>query len=688
MHEQILEALRGGDHAAALAAACAAVEADGHDARAHHLLAMAQRAGGDADAALASIDRAIALAPDDPALHFQRAGFLIGARQIDRAQQDLARTIALDPNSFGAYLVQAELAVGRGDVDEAERIARIAARIAPDHPALAAVAGMVALRRGDPDRALSVLSAAQSRGGNDPQLLNALGFAYLAKGHLAFAEQTFRRMREAGLGGAAQQRMLAEIVHRQGRHQEAMEELQPLLGEGAAPAHMAFAGQLELAMARPGRALPWLRRALAANPAAPRTLSLIMAAWQRLGDIDDARNTLDAALATSPRLPQLWQARAALERGDLERERAVVARWLAAAPDAVPALEARLALLGPDDAGAAEETARRIVELEPGHLVAEARLLDLLARRDPQAAVRRAEELQRLPSDERLQRLVRGWLAVANDAAGQHARAAQLWAALHDEAGERMIPLPEWSAPDAPRSPAAAPTGSAPAVVLMAGLPGAGVERLGQLLDGIVPAFRADRFGARPPDDPLQNVRTVPALARGETDPGEVARAWSAQLPARGIAGGAVIDWLLWWDNALLDVFAPHVPQARLLLALRDPRDMLINWLAFGAPVPLRMGSPRQAAEWLARGLEHIAQLHERDLHPHRLLRIDDAVNDPPALAGPLGAALGLELPVPPAGLFAGRRFPAGHWRAYATALAEPFAALTPVAIRLGYPET
>jgi hypothetical protein len=32
-------------------------------------------------------------------------------------------------------------------------------------------------------------------------------------------------------------------------------------------------------------------------------------------------------------------------------------------------------------------------------------------------------------------------------------------------------------------------------------------------------------------------------------------------------------------------------------------------------------------------------------------------------------------------------RFPAGHWREYAQELAEPFAMLTPVAMRLGYPE-
>ncbi|WP_149195127.1 tetratricopeptide repeat protein [Luteimonas suaedae] len=687
MHEQILDALRRGAHDEALAAATTAVEADGNDPRAHHLLALAHRAAGDDAAAMAAIDHAIALAPDDAALYLQRAGFLIGARQIGSAQQELARAIELDPNQFGAYVVQAELAVGLGDVDEAERLVRIAERIAPEHPALASVTGMVALRRGDADRALSVLSSAQARAPDDPQLLNALGFAYLAKGHLAFAEQIFRRMREQQVGGPAQQRLIAEVVHRQGRHEEALAELQPLLESQATPANLAFAGQLELALRRPQQALPWLRRALAANPADGRALNLIMAAWQQLDDVDDARNTLDAALATSPHVAGLWQARLALERGSPEHGREVVARWLAATPEAVPALEAKLALLD-EDAQAAEETARRIVALQPGHVLAEAKLLDLLARRDPQAAVHRAEELQQLTTDTRMQRMVRGWLAIANDGAEHHGEAVRIWTDLHAEASERMIPLPEWSDPQAPRQASAPVPDAAPPVVFLAGLPGSGIERTAQLLGGIVPAFRGDRFGPQPPQDPLQNVHTIPALARGEADPAALAQAWRAQLPARQIADGAVVDWLLWWDNALLEMIGAHVPQARVLVALRDPRDMLINWLAFGAPVPLRMGSLPEAAAWLARGLEQVAALHERDLHPHRLLRLDESVNDPPAAASALGEALALALPVPPAGLFNGRRFAAGHWRAYGDVLAAAFAVLTPVAVRLGYPET
>ena len=690
MHEQITDALRRGANGEALAAAQAAVDANANDTRALHLLALAQRANGDGQAAMATIDRAIAVAPDDATLHFQRAGFQIGVQAIDKAQEDLTRTIELDPNRFNAYILQAELAIGRGDLDEAERLARVAGRIEPDHPVLASVVGMVALRRGDRERALAVLDNAHARAPDNLQILNALGFAYLANGHLAFAEQAFRRLRDSNAGGPAQQRLLADIMHRQGRHEEALEELAPLLeaSEGPSLPVLRAAGEVALAAGQPQRAQAWLRAVLAEAPDNRAALDLIMEAWRQLGDVGAARNALDAALATSPQVDQLWLARFSVT--DPGEREALVGRWLGISPDSVAAHEAKLALhAAQGDADAVEETVRRIIELEPGNIAAEGRLLDILMRRDPQAALQRAQELQKLPQDEQMKRMVRGWLALANDGAGKYAEAARIWSELHSEVAERLIPLQPMSKPEAEREPAAAITEAAPTVVFLAGLPGTGIEYVARLLEGVVPAFRSDRVRGGRPGDPLQNVNTIPGLAEGRIKPAEVAVQWRAALPARGIgADSAVIDWLLWWDNVLLDVIRPHVPQARIVLALRDPRDMLINWLAFGAPVPLKLGTPKAAAQWLADSLEHVAVLQEQDLQPHTVLRVDDVVNDPEALALQVGDAIELQLPVPPADLFQSRRFPAGHWRGYADALREPFAILAPVAVRLGYPET
>ncbi|UWX03977.1 hypothetical protein H1235_17155 [Pseudoxanthomonas sp. NC8] len=134
--------------------------------------------------------------------------------------------------------------------------------------------------------------------------------------------------------------------------------------------------------------------------------------------------------------------------------------------------------------------------------------------------------------------------------------------------------------------------------------------------------MRRDRFSAQAPADPLASPQTAHALRAGTHDPAALVAQWRAQLPARGIADGNVVDWLTWWDNALLLALRPYLPEGVLLVAVRDPRDMLLDWLARGAPVPLALDSADAAAAWLAQGLEQLADLHEQELYPHVLLRL------------------------------------------------------------------
>ena len=97
------------------------------------------------------------------------------------------------------------------------------------------------------------------------------------------------------------------------------------------------------------------------------------------------------------------------------------------------------------------------------------------------------------------------------------------------------------------------------------------------------------------------------------------------------------------------------------------------------------MTSATEAARWLSSVLAQVADLHDADLYPHRLLRVDDSLDDGVALARQLGEALAANLPVPLREL-GPARFAAGHWRDYRDALGEAFALLAPVAVRLGYP--
>lgn len=690
MQADILDALRRGANEDALSLARAAIADHPEDPQAHRALAMALRASGDGDAALASIDRAIALAPDDADLHFHRAGYLLHGSRLDAAQAALSQTVQLDPNQFGAYVMQAQLALMRGDLDEAERQARLAERVSPRHPWTQLLHGSIALERGDADAALVLLSQASKAAPEDAQIRYALGFAYLGKGHLAFAEQAFRSTLETMPTTRGLRPLLAELLRRQGRPGEAADELAPLLDrDDVTPGLHRFAGELELAAGRHERALPWLRRALATQPDDARTLEALYEALRRNGDRDMARSVFDAALATSPQAAMLWQARLAVEDAADPAALDLAQRWLAQMPESLPALEANMALLGMRrETEAAEAIAHRIVALAPGHRLAQMRIADRLVARDPDAGFAHIESLLAQAQDEDVRRELRSWMGHAQQRAGRFEAAVATWAGLHADAAPRSLPLPEPTAPDPALPPMAMPAADAPAVAFLAGAPGSGVERLAAVLAGTVPAFRSDRFEAgRAPEDLLQNFRVASRLSDGELDAATVARDWRDHLPARGVPNGEVIDWLLWWDNALLPMLRSEVPQANVVIALRDPRDMLLDWLAFGARLQLRVESPLQMGRWLARHLEHVAVLHERSPVLYALVKMDEIHADGGAVAAALGAALRAHIATPPAGLFGPPHFAAGHWREFAGALAEPFALLAPVAQRLGYPE-
>lgn len=688
MYESLIDALRRGAAAEALPAAYDAVGANPQDAVARRLLAAALQLNGDHETALATLDEALELTPDDAGLHVERAALLLKGRQLDEAEAALAKAVGLDPNQFLAYVMQGQLALGRGDIVEAERIARTAARIAPSHPQVAAIEGMVALRRGDADSALAILSQAAQSAPEDPTVRNALGFAYMAKGHFAFAEQCFRKQLEQQPDSVAVRAMIADLVRRQGRAVQAADEAAPLLQrDDVSPGLQRVVGELELEAKRPERALPLLKAAFAAIPTDLRTLRALVEAWRQAGEVEEAQRMLDAALAAHPDDDNLWRARLVFETFAGPEALAVIERWMEARPDHIPALMARAAVH--DRLGETEEAdaiAYQIAAIEPGQVQAELRILDRISQNDPTAAVARARELVARLEAPQSRLLFRQVLARCLDVAGERGEAVALWTALHADVAAQRLPLPPLTQVAAAALPAQPPVpDDTPGVLFVWGPPGSLVERVAAVLDVPQTPLRADRFGADPPHDPLQRYGTAQDLLDGRINGSDMVSQWRAALPARGVEGQQIFDWLLWWDNALVHAFSPHLPEALVLFVIRDPRDMFLDWLAFGAPHRFAIESLDAAAAWLAASLAQVADIQDRDPISHCIFRIDEIVDSPEGMAQAVGAILQAPLPSPAS--LGNAHFQAGRWRDFAEPLANAFATLTPVAVRLGYPE-
>ena len=99
-------------------------------------------------------------------------------------------------------------------------------------------------------------------------------------------------------------------------------------------------------------------------------------------------------MATTRESADLWRTRLAVEAPGAPGATEVIERWLAAMPGSIEAHEMRMAdRVLRNDAAGADETAAKILALEPGRYSAELRTFQRLLENDPAAAVARCESL-------------------------------------------------------------------------------------------------------------------------------------------------------------------------------------------------------------------------------------------------------------------------------------------------------
>lgn len=686
MLENAFEALARGDAAAALSAARSAVAAEPRRAEAHQALSLALQLSGQPRDAAKAMEEAIKLSPERSELHLARARMAVAAGDSEGADAALGEAVEQDPNSLAAYLMSLHLALSRSQPDEAEKQLKLAQRVAPEHPQVDAAAGSLALVRNDFDTAVTLLTRAARELPDDIMVVSALGLAHRAAGNHAFAEAALSKAVARQPEAAALRWALIDCLRKQGREAEAEQPLRELLAldAGHKPA-LALLGDVLMHQRKVEPAMDAYRQLLLAPPFTLAAVDRLLQRLLQVGLRDRATALLDELLVAYPQEDVLWLRQLQAAQGDQQAMLAVFDRWQASRPEH-PLLIATRADFEDwrGNHAEAEKFARQTLDMAENALSAEAIVLRAEIQREPAKALERIERLLGGEPDTKWFRALSFWRAQAYDALGDATQAINTWdsAWAFTEGGFDLIEIPTEeevgtsAAGEEEDDDAIQPT-------FLYAPPGARPRE--------VLAMLVDRSDCRILDDRFGKVARADGLGPSLPDGSFADRAgWQSLVEEAGVDPSRCVDWLPHWDRR----YARAMPAARLIAVIADPRDLLMNWMAFASPFPLRFPGARPAAQWLIQLLEPLAQRIESNDAKLIVIRDTDLVDAPDQVAQTLQDALQLaERPSSEVAAAARRGagglptvFAPGHWRKYSDVLGESFDTLAPLAQRMGYP--
>lgn len=658
------------------------------DAVALHLLGVLCAERGHLDEAQELAQRAHDQAPERADIVLTLATLRFRAGEPDAARKLYEQALALDPNLSKAHTALGHFAAQAGDRERAELHFRTALRAEEDPQALAGL-GALALANRDPDTALGHLSRAAELSPDNAPIQVMLARVFLQRGTSAFAEQALNNALRLDPADHHARGMLADLLMDEGRAAEAEPHFAALMGTE----NTAAIGELGLADAaraqgRIDEAMQRYDAALERNPLQPRVVEALARCLLQQQRSNDAIAVYDAYLGAAPDDFAVAASRAEVLRMIGRRADAVEA-WqliLDRDPSNVLAMQ-RLAWLHEHlgQLDAARDHAEQASEHVDDPEMALVRIRAALREGKPTHAQALLDELGTKQLSVGQARLRSSYIGHLRDRAGEASEAAASFAASQEGMPSAWPDLPE-SFGIPPSGAAGEPLDHAP--VLLLGTPGSGVERVAALLadqprlavlrDRIFGSQRADDF--RDPDF----VRYADEL--DEDAIATLRDRYYAPLRALNVPEDrTIVDWLPHWDARFLPFVRQVLPGARLVIVGRDPRDALLNWLAFGWTAEYSCTDVDAAADWLARANRHLHADADATEPPRRTVDADAVLDDPTGAAGrELAQFLGLER-LEPGKQFDEMmrglggtpvRFPAGHWHGYADALAAPFAKL------------
>ena len=664
------------------------------DAEALHLLGILRAQRGDLKEAYGLVQRASGLAPENPACRHTLGEMYLSEGRLEEAQQAYDQARQLNPNLASAHSGLGQVAFLRGDLDAAEGHFRVALRADENDVQALTGLGNVAQARGDAVRALQLLTQAAELAPGDAMIQTSYARAMLDQGIVDFAARALDNALAAKPDYPLALALRGDMHVRKGAFAEARPLFEGLLarGEQVAAAHTGL-GDIARAEGRQDEAIAHYDAALRAQPdlhhAAVRRADSLARGGRAAQAIDDLRWYVASH-------PDSVKAHIGLARllAQSRRFDEAVAVWNAAEahwPDDVN-LRAQHALTL-DQAGRSDEALAKAEQAaaSPRPAIAMLRARGALLAGDPAAAVQRLQRIDEgaLEGKSMLARRRQRLLGLAFDKLEQWPDAVEAFMRAQRMGSTRLPDLPsldegtEAVLRQLAGEPALEATRGAPPI-LLCGLPGSGVGQVAALLADQPGWFvRRERFVAIPDfiSAPF-DARLVQPLDQAAL--AVLARRYRRPLERAKVAQATrVVDWLPVLDARLIPAIGRALPGTRLLIATREPQDMLLDWMAFGWRQGYSMPDPLTGARWLRLAAAHI-DLAAKMLPAFRV--------DPDALLAKgggasrrqLGEHLGVaELAWGPLARGARRgrgglpvSFTAGHAAHYREVLSEAFAAL------------
>jgi tetratricopeptide (TPR) repeat protein len=653
-------------------------------AESHYWLALALQAKRDSAGALAAIDQAIRLAPNNDHYGLVRSMLQLGQANLSDVQAGLMDALALNPNQIEAYTGLIHIAVGQNNLPEAERLLRLAERVDAEHDSVLVAGATLLQAQGNLDNALKQFALAAEINPGNAMALMAMGLLYLHKDMPAFAAQAFTRATTFIPGNPELWRALIQAQMAQNQLSEAEQSLEHLLQ--LTPNDRAGLA-LKIRMHLNAKRLPEARLVAehlhALHPGDMLVLSQLVSILALQGEQELARLHLAKATDIEPENAAAWQLRCTFESDSVGDSLPIIAEWLQQTPESAPAHEAMAVYAETQgDLVTAIKAADKALSLSSQVPMAQFVKLRQEIRENPADALRRAETMIPAAVTPASQRMLLAWLGLIHDRLNSFQDAAESFRQM----AQYMVParpLP------AARQALHVPEQSIQGGYLLWAPTGARVERILNILSKVasdrllvdrnqdIPA-RADGFGP---------LRSPPGTDTAGSD-----FDWKMGVLAVGKDPQNCIDWLPQWD----DYTNAALSGCQVIMLLVDPRDAFLNWLVFGsAQSYFFMPDFRNSAQWLATVFASVADTIVNAEQRVSAIRIDDMDSNAALICNELQSALGLsaapdaEQLAKPVLALGGmpNQFPAGHWRHYRDNFTEAFALLTPVAVRLGYPE-